>query len=57
MIKQVRTAIASGDKKAATEQFRASQSRVDSIADKKIAHKNTVARKKSRLSAAIKSMA
>jgi small subunit ribosomal protein S20 len=37
--------------------FAATQSTIDKIADKKIAHKNTASRQKSRLSAAIKSMA
>jgi ribosomal protein S20 len=33
------------------------QATIDKIADKKIAHKNTASRQKSRLSAAIKAMA
>jgi small subunit ribosomal protein S20 len=37
--------------------FVAAQATIDKIADKKIAHKNTAARQKSRLSAAIKAMA
>jgi small subunit ribosomal protein S20 len=56
-IKGVKKAIAAGDKKAAQAQLQAAQSRIDSIADKRIVHKNTVARQKSRLSAAIKAMA
>lgn len=56
-IKNVKKAIAAGDKKAAQAQFQASQSLIDSIADKKIVHKNTASRQKSRLSAAIKAMA
>ena len=56
-IKSVKKAIAAGDKKAAQAQLNAAQSRIDSIADKRIVHKNTVARQKSRLSAAIKAMA
>jgi small subunit ribosomal protein S20 len=56
-IKKVRKAIAAGDKAAATEEFRASTSVIDSIADKKIVHKNLAARNKSRLAAAIKAMA
>jgi len=56
-IKSVKKAIAAGDKKAAQATFQAAQSRIDSIADKKIVHKNTVARQKSRLAAAIKAMA
>jgi small subunit ribosomal protein S20 len=56
-IKAVRKAVATGDKAAATAQLRASTSIIDSIADKKIVHKNTAARQKSRLSAALKRMA
>jgi len=56
-IKSVKKAIAAGDKKAAQAQFQASQSRIDAIADKRIVHKNTAARQKSRLAAAIKAMA
>lgn len=55
-IKSVKKAIATGDKKAAQEQLRESQSRIDSIADKRIVHRNTASRQKSRLSAAIKAM-
>ena len=56
MIKNVRKAIAAGDKKSAAETLRVSQSRIDSIADKNIVHKNSVARSKSRLAAAVKAM-
>ncbi|MDR1853751.1 MAG: 30S ribosomal protein S20 [Azoarcus sp.] len=56
-IKTVRKAVADGDKAAANEALRASTSVIDSIADKKIIHKNKAARHKSRLSAAIKAMA
>lgn len=55
-IKTVRKAIATGDKTAAAEAFKQSQKVIDSIADKKIVHKNAAARYKSRLSAAIKSL-
>lgn len=55
-IKSVRKAIAGGDKKAAAEVLRGAASIIDSIADKKVAHKNTAARNKSRLAAAIKAM-
>jgi len=55
-IKKVRKAIAAGDKAQAEAQFRASQSTIDTIADKKIFHKNAAARHKSRLVAAIKAM-
>lgn len=56
-IKSVRKAIAAGDKNAAMETFRKATSVIDSIADKKIVHKNTAARNKSRLAAALKGMA
>ncbi|MDR1423187.1 MAG: 30S ribosomal protein S20 [Azoarcus sp.] len=56
-IKAVRKAVADGDKTAANDVLRASTSVIDSIADKKIIHKNKAARHKSRLSAAIKAMA
>ena len=56
-LKKVRKAIAAGDKPAAEAQLRASQSVIDAIADKKIFHKNTAARYKSRLAAAIKAIA
>ncbi len=56
-IKKVIKAIEAGDKAAAQAQLQASASVVDSIADKKIIHKNKAARHKSRLSAAIKAMA
>jgi len=55
-IKAVRKAIEGGDKAAATNVFKTAQSTIDSIADKKIVHKNKAARAKSRLSAAIKAM-
>jgi len=56
-IKRVRAAIEAGDKAAASAVFRASTKTLDSIADKKIVHKNKASRHKSRLSAAIKAMA
>ena len=56
-IKSVRKAIAGGDKKAAMDVFQKATSVIDSIADKKIVHKNTAARNKSRLAAALKAMA
>jgi small subunit ribosomal protein S20 len=55
-IKKVRKAIGAGDKAAAQAVFKESQSIIDAIADKKIIHKNTAARQKSRLSAAIKAL-
>jgi len=56
-VKAVRKAIATGDHAKAMEVFKASAAVLDSIADKKIFHKNTAARHKSRLNAAIKALA
>lgn len=56
-IKKVAKAVQAGDKEAAKTVFQQSMSVIDSIADKKIVHKNKAARHKSRLSAAIKAMA
>ena len=56
-IKRVTKAIETGDKAVAKTSFIESTRIVDSIADKKIIHKNKAARHKSRLSSAIKAMA
>ncbi len=56
-IKSVRKAVAAGDKTVAANQFKTSMSVIDSIADKRIIHKNAAARHKSRLASAIKAMA
>lgn len=56
-MKDVRKAIAAGDKAAARAVFQKSVGTIDSISDKDIMHKNTAARHKSRLNAAIKAMA
>jgi small subunit ribosomal protein S20 len=56
-IKSVRKAIAAGDKTVAAKTLQTATSVIDSIADKKVVHKNTASRNKSRLAAAIKSMA
>jgi len=56
-IKRVRAAIENGDKAAARAVFQTAVSTLDSLADKKVYHKNKAARHKSRLSAAIKAMA
>ena len=56
-VKSVRKAIAAGDKNSALESLSNAASMIDSIADKKVIHKNTAARNKSRLAAAIKAMA
>lgn len=56
-IRSVRKAIAAGDKKAARTVLQQAASVIDSIADKRIIHKNAAARHKSRLAARIKAMA
>lgn len=56
-IKAVRKAITGGDKKVATDTFKTAQGVIDTIADKRIVHKNKASRDKSRLSAAVKAMA
>jgi small subunit ribosomal protein S20 len=56
-IKNVRKAVAAGNKTAAMEALKQSASVIDRIADKKIVHKNTASRNKSRLAAAVKAMA
>lgn len=56
-IKNVRKAIGAGDKAAAAQVLQQAQSVIDRISDKRIIHKNTASRYKSRLAAAIKQMA
>ncbi len=56
-IKRVTKAIEAGDKVAARAVLRESTKTLDSIADKRIIHKNKASRHKSRMSAAIKAMA
>ena len=56
-IKRVREAIAAGDQAAANAVFQKATSVIDRVADKRIIHKNKAARHKSRLAAAIKSLA
>lgn len=55
-IKRVRAAVAAGDKALAAEVLRKTTSVIDSVADKKIIHKNKASRQKSRLSAAVKAL-
>jgi small subunit ribosomal protein S20 len=55
-IKKVQKAIAAGDAAAAEAVYRAEQSTIDHIADKRIIHKNKAARHKSRLAAQIKAL-
>jgi small subunit ribosomal protein S20 len=55
-VKKVETAIAAGDKEAARAALRAAQPELQRGAQKGVMHKNTVARKLSRLSARIKTL-
>jgi small subunit ribosomal protein S20 len=55
-VKKVRKAISVGDKVAATKELQSQQSIIDRIADKKVVHKNTASRNKTRLAQAIKAM-
>ncbi|TDR31431.1 30S ribosomal protein S20 [Hydromonas duriensis] len=56
-VKSVRKAIDAGDHAKAREVFAKAAQIIDSIADKKIVHKNKAARHKSRLNASIKALA
>lgn len=56
-IRNVRKAIEAGDKGKARTVLQSASGVIDSIADKRIIHKNAAARHKSRLSARIKAMA
>ena len=56
-IRNVRKSIEAGDKQAARTVLQRATSVIDSIADKRIIHKNAAARYKSRLSARVKAMA
>jgi small subunit ribosomal protein S20 len=53
-VKKVELAIAGGDKEAATSALRAAQPEMQRAASKGVVHRNTVARKLSRLCARIK---
>ena len=55
-IKEVKKAIAAGDKKAAAAALARSQAVIDRVAAKGVLHKNAAARHKSRLAHAIKAM-
>lgn len=57
VIKNVRKAVSAGDKERAVGLFQHAQSVIDSVADKRVFHKNKAARDKSRLAAAIKALA
>ena len=55
-VKKVAYAVAAGEKKEATSSFAAMQKNLDQAVSKGLIHKNQAARKKSRLSAQIKSL-
>ena len=55
-IKKVEAAVASGDKDAAAVALREAQPEMQRAAGKGVVHKNTVARKMSRLSARVKAL-
>ncbi|WP_193184719.1 30S ribosomal protein S20 [Nisaea sediminum] len=55
-VKKVETAIAGGDKEAAQAAFKSAQPEMQRGVTKGVLHKNTVARKLSRLSARIKAI-
>jgi small subunit ribosomal protein S20 len=55
-LRKVEQAIAGGDKSAAQEALRAAQPELHRAATKGVLHRNTVARKLSRLSARVKSL-
>jgi small subunit ribosomal protein S20 len=56
-VKSVRKAVAQGNVQEARTAFSAASSVIDRIADKKIVHKNKASRHKSRLAAAVKTLA
>ena len=56
-VRSLEEAIAKGDKAAAQEAFRAAQPEMQRAVTKGVLHRNTVARKLSRLSARIKAIA
>ena len=56
VVKNVQKAVAGGDKDKASALFKSAQSVIDSVADKRIFHKNKAARLKSRLSANVKAL-
>lgn len=55
-MKKVRKLIATGDKAGAQAALSASFSTIDSVATKGVVHRNTAARNKSRLTAAVKAL-
>jgi small subunit ribosomal protein S20 len=56
-IRKVREAVQTGDSQQAQVEYRVAQKRIDQAASKKLIHKNTAARTKSRLNKLVKAMA
>jgi len=56
-LRALREALATGDVKAANEQYRATVSALDKSVQKGVLHSNTVSRYKSRLNARVKALA
>ena len=56
VIKNVQKALLTGDKTKVTELFKTAESTIDSIADKRLFHKNKAARHKSRLAQKLKAL-
>jgi small subunit ribosomal protein S20 len=56
-LRALREALAAGDAKAASEQYRATVSALDKSVQKGVLHSNTVSRYKSRLNARLKAVA
>jgi small subunit ribosomal protein S20 len=57
VLRELRAALAAGDKKAAETKFRATVSVIDKSIQKGVLHKNTASRYKSRLSARLAKLA
>lgn len=55
-VKKTKEAVAKGDVESAKEYFKKASKALDKAAQKKVIHKNTAARKKSRLSKKIKEL-
>ncbi len=57
VVKKVRAAVEAGDKAAAQAAFTVAESKIDKAATKGVLHKNTAARKVSRLAEAVNKLA
>ncbi len=56
VVKNVQKAVDTGDKAKASELFKLAQCVIDSVADKRMFHKNKAARHKSRLAAKVRAL-